>query len=348
MPRKGLGYGTLRYLSREAGLAERPRAEIVFNYLGQFDHVIAGSVLLRFAREASGPWHSPRGARTHVVEVLALVVEGELEIRCVYSRNLHRRETIEQLSAAYVRELKDIIEHCASLGSRCYTPSDFPLARIDQLTLDVLAVGRGEIEDVYPLSPMQLLFYSMDVSDSRLGTEQWHFLLQGPLDIAALQRAWQRVVLRHPILRTAFVAEGLRNPLQVVHREAALPWAELDWRGASQAEQEERLLAFLDADRKHGFDLTVPPLTRITLLRVAEEAFHMMWSTHHLHVDGWSWPLIFRDLGRFYEADARDAQRAQGRPAAIAATLNGWRGARPSSRSRSGGRCCAASRPRPR
>ena len=61
VPRKGLGYGTLRYLSREAGLAERPRAEIVFNYLGQFDHVIAGSVLLRFAREASGPWHSPRG-----------------------------------------------------------------------------------------------------------------------------------------------------------------------------------------------------------------------------------------------------------------------------------------------
>jgi len=309
VPRKGLGYGALKYLRGDAGLAAQPGAEIVFNYLGQFDQVIAGSALLRFAREASGPWHSPRGARTHAVEVLAMVVDGELEIRWIYSRNLHRRGTIEQLAAAYVRKLRDIIEHCTSLEARRYTPSDFPLARIDQQSLDVLAAGRGEIEDVYPLSPMQLLFYSMDASDSRLGTEQWHFLLRGPLDAAALRRAWQRVVSRHSILRTAFVSEELPVPLQVVQRDAALPWAEQDWRREAPAEQEARLQAFLSADRELGFDLTAAPLSRVALLRVADDACHMVWSTHHLHVDGWSWPLIFADLGRCYEAER------QGRPA---------------------------------
>ena len=237
VPRKGLGYGALRYLRADAGLAARPPAEIVFNYLGQFDQVIAGSALLRFAREGSGPWHGPRGARTHAVEVLAMVVDGELEIRWIYSRNLHRRETIEQLAAAYVRKLTDIIEHCTSLQARHYTPSDFPLARIDQQRLDALAAGRGEIEDAYPLSPMQLLFYSMDASDSRLGTEQWHFLLRGPLDTVALQRAWQRVVSRHPILRTAFVSEGLATPLQVrpPRRGAAVGGAGLAGRSPGRA-----------------------------------------------------------------------------------------------------------------
>jgi amino acid adenylation domain-containing protein/non-ribosomal peptide synthase protein (TIGR01720 family) len=303
VPRKGLGYGALRHLRADAGLAARPRAEIVFNYLGQFDQVIAGSALLRFAREASGSWHSPHGTRTHAIEVLALVVDGELEIRWIYSRNLHRRATVEQLAAAYVRRLTDNVEHCASLKARSYTPSDFPLARVDQPTLDALAAGRGEIEDVYPLSPMQLLFYSMDASDSRLGSEQWHFLLSGPLDASALQRAWQRVILRHPILRTAFVSEGLRVPLQIVHRVAAQPWAEQDWRGATPAEQEARLQAFLNADRELAFDLAAAPLSRVTLLRVADDACHMVWSTHHLHVDGWSWPLIFGDLGRYYEVE---------------------------------------------
>ena len=232
VPRKGLGYGALRYLGSGAALAERPRAEIIFNYLGQFDQVIAGSSLLRFAREACGPWHGPRGARTHVVEVVAVVVEGELEIRWIYSRNLHRRETIERVATVYLRELEEIIEHCAAVQSRCYTPSDFPLARVDQAALDKLALGRGEIDDLYPLSPMQRLFYSMDAADSKLGLEQWHFLLEGPLDTAALRKAWQRVVLRHTILRTAFVSEGLTAPLQIVHREATLPWSEQDWRAA--------------------------------------------------------------------------------------------------------------------
>ncbi len=303
VPRKGLGYGVLRYLRTDAGLAERPAAQIVFNYLGQFDQVIAGSALLRFAREGSGPWHSPRGMRTHAVEVLAMVVDGELEIRWIYSRNLHRRETIERLAAAYLRKLTDVIEHCLSLEARRYTPSDFPLVRIDQQSLDALATGRGEIEDVYPLSPMQLLFYSMDASDSRLGAEQWHFLLRGPLDAAALRRAWQRVVSRHPILRTAFVAEGLGAPVQVVQRDVALPWTELDWRSETPAEQATRLQAFLNADRELAFDLAAAPLSRVALLRVADDACHMVWSTHHLHVDGWSWPLIFADLGRFYEAE---------------------------------------------
>lgn len=173
---------------------------------------------------------------------------------------------------------------------------------------------------------MQRLFYSMDAADSKLGFEQWHFLLEGPLDTAALREAWQQIVLRHPILRTAFVSDGLTVPLQIVHREATLPWSEQDWRSENRNEQEERLRAFLQAERQRGFDLAAAPLTRVAIIRVAEEAHHMVWSTHHLHVDGWSWPLIFRNLAAFYEAERQGVEGSAERPCGYGRYIE-WAGA---------------------
>src|SRR6202035_1299472 len=59
IPQRGVGYGILRYLSSDNALKSRPEPAMVFNYLGQFDSAVAGSQLLRFAAESSGPWHSP-------------------------------------------------------------------------------------------------------------------------------------------------------------------------------------------------------------------------------------------------------------------------------------------------
>jgi hypothetical protein len=95
-----------------------------------------------------------------------------------------------------------------------------------------------------------------------------------------------------------------------VQRDAPLPWTEHDWRGEARAEQETRLQAFLSADRELGFDLAAAPLSRVALLRVADDACHMIWTTHHLHVDGWSWPLIFADLGRCYDAERQGGAAA--------------------------------------
>jgi hypothetical protein len=90
------------------------------------------------------------------------------------------------------------------------------------------------VQDVYPLSPMQegILFHSLQAAEPDVYVTQLSCKLRR-LEPAAFRRAWERVVERHPILRSAFAWKGAGKPVQVVGRRTALPWREEDWRGRS-------------------------------------------------------------------------------------------------------------------
>ena len=104
-----------------------------------------------------------------------------------------------------------------------------------------------QVERFYPLAPMQegILFHTLYDPQSGVYFEQLTCLLEGDLDEAALRRAWEQVVARHTIFRTAFVWEGLKAPVQVVYRQVTPPWtrfhptpkrtgARSPWRGARE------------------------------------------------------------------------------------------------------------------
>src|SRR5215469_5819781 len=152
------------------------------------------------------------------------------------------------------------------------------------------------VEDVYPLSPMQegMLFHSLYTRQSEEYYEQVTCILRGDLNVTAFQHAWQQVIACHSILRTLFVWERLDALLQVVRQQVELPWSEQDWRHLSSEEQHERIQAFLRADRAQGFDLGQAPLLRLHLIRLGEQVTHFTWSFHHLLLDGWS---VSRVLG---------------------------------------------------
>jgi amino acid adenylation domain-containing protein/non-ribosomal peptide synthase protein (TIGR01720 family) len=160
------------------------------------------------------------------------------------------------------------------------------------------------VEDFYPLSPLQqgMLFHSLYSPDSGEYFEQLTLTLLGQLDVAAFERAWQRMIARHPSLRVSFVWEGMREPVQVVHQRVDLPVQHHDWRGLSPQEQAQRLEAFLEADRAQGFELARPALMRIAFLRLDERAYQFVWSHHHLMTDGWCLSLIMSDVFAFYDA----------------------------------------------
>ena len=243
IPHHGIGYGLLRYLGQAPGLAGPAVPGISFNYLGQFDvagpprHTTDNSAdvarcLLRIAADARGPEQSPRQTRSHLLEVNCWVQEGQLQIHWTYSQGLHRRETIATLAHGHIEALHTLIAHCASPDAGGYTPSDFPLARVDQGSLDqLLAItGAANIEDIYELSPMQagMLFDTLYAPESSVYTTQISLTFDGTLDPDAWRRAWQRVLERHPALRTAFYWDGLAKPLQVVHAQVELPWETQD------------------------------------------------------------------------------------------------------------------------
>ncbi len=172
------------------------------------------------------------------------------------------------------------------------------------------------VESVYALSPLQqsMLVRILQIADLEEYTEQVTWTVEGALDAAVLERAWQRVVDRHPILRTTFFWEGLDQPLQVVRGEAAAPFETPDWSGVPEDEREARFAELLREDRARGFDLGTAPLSRLTCIRSGPAEHRVVWSYHHLLLDGWSAALGLRELYTCYEAFAEDREPDLHRP----------------------------------
>jgi amino acid adenylation domain-containing protein/non-ribosomal peptide synthase protein (TIGR01720 family) len=307
LPHRGLSFGALRYLSPNPdvrrALERVPRPQILFNYLGQLDAIASGSSLFRLTAESCTPWHALENRRSHLLEVLAQVIDGRLKIQWTYSNQFHDAATISTVAGRYTEALRELMDYCVTQSATIRTPADFPVANITQPELTELIARYPSLRDVYPLSTIQQLFYSMEGVEKSPGIEQWEFLLEGPLDVNRLAAAWRRVLERHPILRTAFVQLGSSKPHQVVLDDLVLPWQVRDWRDCGAEEQGRRLRELLDEERRRGFDLEQPPLVRVTVARVADAEYRLIWTTHHLLVDGWSWPLIFSELSELYADD---------------------------------------------
>jgi amino acid adenylation domain-containing protein/non-ribosomal peptide synthase protein (TIGR01720 family) len=162
----------------------------------------------------------------------------------------------------------------------------------------------ANIEDIYPLSPLQqgLLFHSLYEPGSGIYVEQLGWALEGAFHADAFEQAWQFAAARHPALRTAFAWEGLEEAVQVVHRSASPILDRLDWMHIPVDEHEQRLDELLELDRQRGFDLSIAPLMRLTLVERAPRRRYLIWSHHHLLLDGWSVPLVLREVFGHYVA----------------------------------------------
>ncbi|MGF1676309.1 MAG: condensation domain-containing protein, partial [Rivularia sp. (in: cyanobacteria)] len=160
------------------------------------------------------------------------------------------------------------------------------------------------IIDLYELSPMQqgMLFHSLYSPESGIYFEQRSCKIKGNLNISAFKIAWQKVIERHPILRTAFYWEEVEKPLQVVHNQVELPWIEENWQALDINQQNEKLELFLQADRQQGFDLNQPPLMRCALLKIQSDEYYFVWSHHHLLMDGWCNGILLKEVFSFYQA----------------------------------------------
>ncbi|MBZ4423048.1 non-ribosomal peptide synthase/polyketide synthase, partial [Myxococcus sp. RHST-1-4] len=306
MPHAGLGYGLLRYLgspSARQTLAAIPSADVLFNYVGQIDAAVAGSRLFRPAPE---PLHTgdADAPRSHLLEINGRVFGGRLELSWTYSENRHTRETAESLARECLAALEAIVSGRASADARKRTAGDFNLVRLPPHVLENLLADAGDVEDVYPLAPLQqgMLFHVLLAPTAGDYLQQLTWTVHSPLRLDVLRRAWQHVVDRHAVLRTGFRWEGLPEPLQVVHAKAELPWEELDWSGLTSAEEQARLESFLEEDRTRGFTLSKPPLMRVKAIRLAGGIHRFVWSFHHMLLDGWSIGIFFRELFSAYDA----------------------------------------------
>ena len=162
----------------------------------------------------------------------------------------------------------------------------------------------SKIEDSYPLSPMQqaMLFQYQLAPDGGYYVQQLVCSFHEDLNVDAFRKAWESIIGRYQVMRTAFRWQGLDEPRQDVYEKVALPFETLDLRQLSATEQQERLNEFLKVDRKKGFDLSKAPVLRLTLFRFGEEDYRFIWSYHHIILDGTSRRIIVEELLAAYDA----------------------------------------------
>ncbi|MGO4725196.1 amino acid adenylation domain-containing protein [Inquilinus sp. 2KB_23] len=299
VPDRGIGYGVLRYLGSaetQAELAALPWPAVTFNYLGRFEGLTDGAFAQ--AGESGGRDQNDGSPLGGELVVNGQIVGGVLCLSWLYSAARHDAAVIETLAAAYEAELAALVEHCcdpATPGG--LTPSDVPLSGLSQAALDALPVVASEVEDLYPLSPMQqgMLFHSLQAPE--LYVTQLSVAVDG-LDADRFARAWEAVVDRHAILRSGFLWDGER-PLQLVHRRAPSPVEQLDWR--TRPDQDAALSDLAVSDRARGFDLARPPLLRVVLVQLGEARHQLILTSHHVLLDGWSTSrLIGEVLTRYH------------------------------------------------
>uniref|UniRef100_UPI0035A65647 non-ribosomal peptide synthetase n=1 Tax=Pseudomonas putida TaxID=303 RepID=UPI0035A65647 len=304
VPDKGLGYGLLRYLGdgpSRATLERLPQGEVVFNYLGQFDGSFDGeSGLFVPAKENGGATQSASSSLSSLLAVTGQVYGGELKLAWSFSRGLFDDTTVQRLADDYAQELKVLIDHCCDEANCAVTPSDFPQAGLTQAQLDNLPVPTSQVVDIYPLSSMQqgMLFYTLQGSEAALYINQASVEVEG-LDVDRFVAAWNEVIVRHDILRTSFWTEAaLTEPLQVVHRQIQLPLRMLDWRERTTITED--LQALLADDAAQGFDLGMAPLMRLTLVRLSDQRLQLLWTRHHILMDGWSSSRLLGEVLQTY------------------------------------------------
>ncbi|BCA53910.1 hypothetical protein W02_10500 [Nitrospira sp. KM1] len=191
-------------------------------------------------------------------------------------------------------------------GASAFTIGEVPEDQpsVDEEALGMVRAAYPEFETTYPLSHLQqgLLFHSLYAPGSGVYIEQFSCRLCGTLNAAEFRNAWRRTIARHAVLRTGFLWREGTTPVQVVAPAAELPWTELDWAHEPADEVGRRFQQLLEEDRRIDFDFACPPLMRITLVRTAPDMHDVLWTHHHILMDGWCLPIILREVLQCYEA----------------------------------------------
>ena len=338
----GLGYGLLRYLNPQTAsqLAGYAGPQLSFNYLGRFAAGVQEDWGIAAEAEALGGGVDAGMPLTHALAVNALTLDGaegaRLRATWSWAPALLDEAAVSDLARGWFAALEALVRHAAQLGAGGRTPSDLPLVSLSQAEIDRLEREAPQIEDILPLSPLQegLLFHALfDAQGPDIYTMQVAFVLEGPLESSALQTAAETLVQRHASLRAAFRYENLSRPVQIILPAVRVPWHNIDLSLLDDTAREQRLAQILAEDCAERFDLAAPPLLRFTLIRLGADRHQLLFTHHHILVDGWSMPVLVQELLTLYaqRGDARTLPRvtpyrdylawiaAQDRAAAVAA-----------------------------
>ncbi len=305
LPERGIGHGMLRYLNPQtARLLSLAPPHVGFNYLGRFK-----------AGDAAGPWTMDGGDSVvgtgvhpdmpvrHSLAVTAVTEDGADGPRLVadwlWADGVLSHEDVEEIAEGWFRALRALVRHLELPAPGGRTPSDLPLVPLSQEEIEEIERSAGALTDVLPLTALQrgMLFQAqLDDGGTDLYTLQVTADLDGHVDATALETAMSAVLRRHPQLAAGFRHREAGEPVAVQHDGLHVPLRRADLADLADEEREAELARLAGTDRRERFDLARPPLMRWTLVRLGPDRHRLVWTLHHILIDGWSMPVLVKDL----------------------------------------------------
>ncbi|MDO4254480.1 MAG: amino acid adenylation domain-containing protein [Kocuria sp.] len=309
-------YGYLRHLDSEGKqkLGHLPEPEVVLN-------VVQGFTAAETAWKLEGDraFRVIESPQRHLTEPLTVNVflpadaDSELVVEWTCAGKIFSEDDLDRLHEHFHRALCALGTHAATSATAGWaSPSDVSLLNADQQGLDELQGRHGAVQDVLPLSPLQegLLFHAL--SD---GSDDSYVLaaaleIEGHTDPGRLREAFTAMLSRHPVLKAAFDITAFPQPIHVVPHEVEVPWQFVDLSAIPEEAAQHAVDSVLTETAHRAVDVTSSPLLKATHLKLAEDRSVLVLGAHHLVTDGWSTPVMVRDMMAFYRGEQTDLPAA--------------------------------------
>jgi non-ribosomal peptide synthase protein (TIGR01720 family) len=306
IPNKGIGFGILKYLTPQElkdNVNYDIEPQIEFNYLGQFDSDVDQMSLFNIAKESGGNSVSPKRKKKSDFSIGGMIANGKLSVDITYKKKYYSDEIIMNLLGNYKTSLLEILNHCTKLTNKVLTPSDFTYKDLSIAEVDIL-VKQYEIEDIYKLTPMQegMLFHAIHDSESFAYFVQMNYRLNSEISLDIMQKSLNELFNRHEILRTVFIHQDVEIPIQIVLKNRECEFNYEDIRHLNFEDKKEYISNYKNKDKKRGFIPDQDILLRVSLIQTDNNEYELIWSNHHILMDGWCMSIINNDFFEIYNS----------------------------------------------
>ncbi|MFE2168028.1 amino acid adenylation domain-containing protein, partial [Streptomyces sp. NPDC059447] len=299
LPDHGIGYGLLRHLNPQtaAVLARAAVPQISFNYLGRF---AAGDGAWAIEAGGAGLTASPDTPLRQPLDLVALTEDRPggpvLVAEWTWPSGLLAEGAVREIAEGWFAALGALAAHASHPGSGGRIAAEFPLVDVEQREVDAWERELSGLTDVLPLSPLQRgLFFQAEFDRQGMDAYTLQVVMDigGAPDVVGLRAAATALLDRNPALRARFREREQGDPVQLIPASVELPWTEVDLTAAADPGAEAGRLT--EEEWLDRFDVTRGPLTRFTVYRLGAERHRVVWTTHHMLVDGWSLSAVLAE-----------------------------------------------------
>jgi amino acid adenylation domain-containing protein/non-ribosomal peptide synthase protein (TIGR01720 family) len=297
-PKKGSGYGILKYLTPEYMVDKslfNITSNISFNYLGQFDTDIT-RLQYSIDNKSIGSTVNTEGKQDFDISVSVIIYKEQLQITFHYNSKRFNEITIKNLINEYKNNL---IAFLNISGKESDHETHICNCAYDEIKKYISKIGHhSEIQDIYELTHNQKAFLYQSIKENAQRV-QCIYQIKGDIDPTLFNETINEVVNRYDVLRTIFYYNDISNPQQIVLKNKIFDIHYQDISNNALEDREKTFTKFIHEDWEKGFDIS-REVMRVSLFKIEPNQFKMIWSINRIIADGWCIGLLFNDFIKIY------------------------------------------------